>query len=87
MQVMWLKSYLAKMLDNVGIMKKPNDGFILIVDSDGDIIEFYTKNAVLDEVLYMVDKLDRISSDYAPHSAWQFIDNQFILIQDIMRMQ
>ena len=64
-------------------MKKPNNGFILRGDSDGDVIEFYSNNSVIDEVLYMVDKLDRISSDYAPHSAWQFIDNQFILIEDI----
>jgi hypothetical protein len=47
----------------------PNSGFILVVDCDGDPIETYSHNSVIDEVMRRCQVLDEEDPGNSPHSA------------------
>ena len=50
----------------------PNSGFILVIDRDGDIVDHYSENSVIDEVMRRCQVLDKQFPDGSPHSAWRW---------------
>jgi len=59
----------------------PREGFIIITDCEGNIVETYGMNSIIDEILYMVEYYDRNHSSDAPHSAWKFTRNEFTIVK------
>jgi len=49
----------------------PNHGFILLVDKEGDPVEIFSRNSVIDEVMRRCQVLDGYYIGDAPHSAWR----------------
>ena len=49
----------------------PNSGFILITDNQGDIVEHYPENSVIDVIFRRVELLDKEFPSDSPHSAWR----------------
>jgi len=60
----------------------PNSGFILVVDCDGDPIETYSHNSVIDEVMRRCQVLDGEDPSDAPHSAWMWGTGGFSRVFD-----
>ena len=60
----------------------PNSGFILVVDCDGDPIETYSHNSVIDEVMRRCQVLDEEDPGNSPHSAWMWGTGGFSRIFD-----
>jgi hypothetical protein len=55
----------------------PNAGFIVVVDFEGDPVDTYSHNSVLDEVMRRCEILDRNFPGGAPHSAWRWENGEF----------
>lgn len=51
-------------------VSEPNKGFIVIVDSHGDVVDHNSRNSVIDEIFQLIRYLDTNFPDGAPHSAW-----------------
>ena len=51
----------------------PNTDFIIVVDRDGDPVDTYSRNSVIDEVMRRCQVLDRNFPGGAPHSAWRWV--------------
>ena len=69
----------------MGVMKSispPNSGFILVVDCDGDPIETYSHNSVIDEVMRRCQVLDEEDPGNSPHSAWMYGTGGFSRVSD-----
>ncbi len=63
-------------VDEVPMVKPispPNSGFILVVDCDGDPVDTYSRNSVIDEVMSRCQVLDKDFPGDAPHSAWWWV--------------
>ena len=50
----------------------PNSGFILITDNQGDIVENYPENSVIDVIFRRMELLDKEFPGGSPHSAWRW---------------
>jgi hypothetical protein len=53
-------------------MTHPCSGFIVVVDNEGDPIDTYSRNSVIDEVMMRCQVLDREFPSDAPHTAWRW---------------
>ena len=60
-------------IDKLKPIRPPTTGFILVVDCDGDPVDTYSCNSVIDEVvLSRCQELDKDFPDNAPHLAWRW---------------
>jgi len=50
----------------------PNLGFILITDNQGDIVDHYPENSVIDEIYRRIQVLDSQNPGDSPHSPWRW---------------
>lgn len=50
----------------------PNSGFILITDNQGDIVDHYPENCVIDDIFRRIQVLDSENPDDSPHSSWRW---------------
>ena len=57
--------------------------FILIIDKDGDAIDVMSENSSIDHVFTHLRIFDNEFKDDAPHSAWKYDGNDFVLVEDI----
>lgn len=60
----------------------PNSGFILVVDGDGDIVENYPENSVIDVIFRRMELLDKEFPSDSPHSAWRWVTGGFTRVFD-----
>lgn len=60
----------------------PNSGFILITDNQGDIVENYPENSVIDEIFRRMELLDKEFPSDSPHSAWRWVTGGFTRVFD-----
>jgi len=66
-------------MDHVIIPNK----FILIIDKEGDAIDVMSENSSIDHVFTHLRIFDNEFKDDAPHSAWKYDGNDFVLVEDI----
>ena len=66
-------------MDHVIIPNK----FILIIDKDGDAVDVESENTTVDMVFTYLRIYDNEFKDDAPHSAWKYDGNDFVLVEDI----
>ena len=50
----------------------PNKHFILITDNQGDIVDFYPENCVIDVIFRRIEVLDLENPGDSPHSPWRW---------------
>lgn len=50
---------------------QPNPGFIIVVNNDGDVVDFDSVNSDLDQVGDLVAYLNINFPNKSPHSAWK----------------
>lgn len=56
--------------------------FILIIDKDGDAVGVESANTTVDMIFAYLRMYDNESKDYAPHSAWEYNGDDFVLVED-----
>jgi len=64
----------------------PNE-FILIIDKDGDAIDVSSRNSTIDSIFSNLRYLDKTYPQYAPHSAWKYDGDDFILVEDVCHLK
>lgn len=60
----------------------PKKHFILVVDGDGDIVEHYPENSVIDVIFRRMELLDKEFPSDSPHSAWRWGTGGFTQVFD-----
>jgi hypothetical protein len=69
-------------MSNTRFPSPPNPGFIIIVDVDGDVVEHFSPNSVIDEVMRRMEILDKENPGDSPHSAWSYDSGGFTRVFD-----
>ena len=60
----------------------PKKHFILITDNQGDIVENYPENSVIDVIFRRMELLDKEFPGDSPHSAWRWVTGGFTRVFD-----
>jgi len=62
----------------------PNSGFILITDNQGDIVDHYPENSVIDEIYRRIQVLDSQNPGDSPHSPWRWNSGGFTRVLEVI---
>ena len=62
----------------------PNSGFILITDNQGDIVDHYPENCVIDEIYRRIQVLDSQNPGDSPHSPWRWSSGGFTRVFEVI---